>query len=717
MNELTNLSIKGTKKQHLLVCRTFLELLTTSLQELTLNSRTFTETIAQSKGLLSLKKMNDENKLNDGQRSLLIKAFIGHGIWVNFQIVQKMIESLLDDDIEFVRNDLLDSLSNFVSKGSDNFVQPVINILLKKVTKNDHKMYDKIAKIIDVAINLKGSISLITVKEIHQILLQKSIRMDSKSLYFMILSNIKFEVLEDQEVMHYTLKVFIEELKTFIEEFIDNSLSKGELLKKKFEGKRKPSLKNKRVGIHTLLQERMEVSSRVLNQVFKGINRIIPRIKSSPFLNTFLENNLEKFFKFCHITSSKLSIQILLFLYQIVKHDLYSSIAERYLTLFYGFLDSPTIYSSKLLEQFFDLIYTIVTSDYSTKRVCSIFKRLFKNVLHCETRVVVACLILFSKVLKEKPVLTILLKNKLGHVSQALTEQENEDYKDVELSDDDNEKKMTKSLPKEHVSSLSTNAKKGQNSQKRNPLYTGAELSALSEFLCLKTHYNPTVRKLVSLLINGETEKIDYKGNPFEDFTNVSILSRLSLNSIKKKSDTKHTIQKNAGRKIKLPPISLENYKELKFEDERAIQLYFEKKVAKGQIKAKKPKKVKNEDEDDFDEQEVDKFADDLFEKEMEKIAGKDEEDDLFDDQEDNFEEGDENVENDDENDDDFENEDDEDEDELENGQFKKINDDFNDESDDEEENENLIVKTRGKSNQKVKKVNKMPNLKKIKKR
>jgi ribosome biogenesis protein MAK21 len=408
----------------------------------------------------------------------------------------------------------------------------------------------------------------------------------------------------------------------------------------------------------TLLQERMERSTKLLNQVFKGINKILPKIKPTPALTQFLEENLDSFFRFCHVSTSRISIQILLFLFQILKTDLYSKVAERYLTLLYGFLDSPKVYESRLLEQFFDLMYTIVTSDFSTDRICAFFKRLFMTTLHCETRVVVATLVFFARVVQEKPAVGVLLKNPHQGIQDDVQDEdaENEQYHDAELSDGERTAPKKNGVQASGKNESKTHQSSCYDPQKRNPLYTNAGKAGLPEVECLKGHYNPAVRKIATLISKGEFGQIDYKGNPFEDFTNIAILNRIALMQPKKRTESPRTLQKRAGRKLRLEPISLGNYQDLQFEDEKAIQLYFQKRMETFGEVAKKQKRRRPAVGD-----EEDAFADELIEREMEKYGGREEGDDEIipeDDGEENgegedFESADEEEEQDDEGDDD----------------------------------------------------------------
>ena len=191
---------RSTKKQNLLVCKAFFEILNNQLSNLAFLCRNFGEVLAQS---MSTKKNLDLKKITDAQRSEVLKAYVCSNVWAGFHQVLKVVSELLNDDIQFIRNELLDILSVFCSKGTENFVHPVLSLLVSKITTNEQKTFEKIAKIVDISINNKASLSLVVVKELHQILLSKLLKPEHRVQCFIVLSNIKFGQLEDQEVMHY----------------------------------------------------------------------------------------------------------------------------------------------------------------------------------------------------------------------------------------------------------------------------------------------------------------------------------------------------------------------------------------------------------------------------------------------------------------------------------------------------------------------------------
>lgn len=136
-------------------------------------------------------------------------------------------------------------------------------------------------------------------------------------------------------------------------------------------------------------------------------------VKSLSFLDELLEDSLPLFFKFSRVSPNKLSIKIMSFLFSIAKHDFYSKLAERFLNLFYDYLNSIEIFHSKTSEHIFNLVYNIVKEDYSFTRAAAFVKRLFQVCIHCNTNVILGTLILFSKTVQIQPGLINLVKSPL----------------------------------------------------------------------------------------------------------------------------------------------------------------------------------------------------------------------------------------------------------------------------------------------------------------
>lgn len=136
----------------------------------------------------------------------------------------------------------------------------------------------------------------------------------------------------------------------------------------------------------------------MLNQCLRGINRIVPHLTDKDEANKFIEENADYFFKLAHQAVPRIKIQILLFLYQILKHDLYSSQINRFYRVVYEMLLDSSIINSSLNEIFLELLYNCLKGDYMMERVHSFIKRLLQIGMHCDSNVVIAILMLLQKV-------------------------------------------------------------------------------------------------------------------------------------------------------------------------------------------------------------------------------------------------------------------------------------------------------------------------------
>jgi len=101
--------------------------------------------------------------------------------------------------------------------------------------------------------------------------------------------------------------------------------------------------KNAKVTLHNLLKEKIEKNSKLQNNFFRGINRILPNIKNLDYFSEFFNKHLHLFFKYCRISSEKVAVKILLFLFMVFKHDLYSKVSQRYLNLLYDYINNQHI--------------------------------------------------------------------------------------------------------------------------------------------------------------------------------------------------------------------------------------------------------------------------------------------------------------------------------------------------------------------------------------
>jgi hypothetical protein len=299
-------------------------------------------------------------------------------------------------------------------------------------------------------------------------------------------------------------------------------------------------------------------------------------------------------------------MQILIFIFQIVKSDFYSSLADRFFNLLYSSLFNDEFISGALAEQFFDLLFSILTEDHNSARILSFVKRIFVTLIHCPANIILSGLLFLARLLKEKPVVNNLLiytkdsglqqiKDNAGDIDQEVyddiesdKEEEEEDTNQIEEEEDENKQEENQT---DHDPTNKDIA--DFDYFKRNPKFAGGDKTALWELLYLAEHYNYMVRKFARMILKGETKDINYKGNPLVDFSRGSIINRLVVRNIKHSTSRQTKNEKNKlGRWAKKEGITVENYKNKIFEDENYLKIYFENKIEKlGAIEKKKKEK------------------------------------------------------------------------------------------------------------------------------
>ena len=148
---------------------------------------------------------------------------------------------------------------------------------------------------------------------------------------------------------------------------------------------------------------------------------------------------------------------------------------------------------------------------------------------------------------------------------------------------------------------------------KREPKFSNADSTPLFELSVLSNHYHPTVKLWAEKLLRGEL--IEYAGDPLLDFGIANFLDRISYKNPK-------SAEKLAKMKGKLrmadseQPVNTYDFKSAilinQREEEQFLYKFFKEKAPK--------KQKKGEFEDEEEDMELDKFADEVIEKEMKKM-------------------------------------------------------------------------------------------------
>ena len=498
MRRLALLARDKNSKTRLLVHRETKELFKGPLREIIEQSRPFVELHSDSTTELTPEKQ--------------------YVLSVMRQHLKKLLDSVsqnLKENLTFFKLEYIEILAE-LGRALDTKCVACYRPLVDKVGDSEPRIGTTAAKYVTLGIMFQAQAALGIVQQVHLKLMNSAA---GDALPFLVcLANVDYGKVQDKLVLYKALEIFLHASQKSLDSL--------------------QSLKKTR-------QDALERSTTIIRQVTRGINRLLPHIKNFRAVGDFFGKYMDGFFKMAHVLPSRARVQVLIFIFQIAKSDMYSDLAARFMTLLYASLESGTLLACSLSEQYFDLLFSALTEDFHEGRVLGFLKRLFCVGVHCSSRVILAVLVFFAKLLKEKPVLKNLLgfkKEKRVASGKILQNKKvkqwgNEEGDEVEVVSTGTNKIQEETTTKDQIeepTEKEITKSEHYDPSKRNPKFCNGDKTALWELLYLSEHYNYLVRKFARMILSGKAEDIDYKGNPMIDFSTGSIINRLVSRSIKK---------------------------------------------------------------------------------------------------------------------------------------------------------------------------------------
>ncbi|XDV41644.1 hypothetical protein PO909_010465 [Leuciscus waleckii] len=368
--------------------------------------------------------------------------------------------------------------------------------------------------------------------------------------------------------------------------------------------------------------KKKDIESKMLSALLTGVNRAYPYAKSG---DENVCKQLDTLFKVVHIVRFNTAVQALMLLFQVMNSQ--QTISDRYYVALYRKLLDPGLLSCSRKSMFLNLLYKSVKADIVIRRVKAFVKRLLQ--VSCEQTPAFICgaLFLVSEVMKDKPGLKLLLQDE--------GDDEEEVYQDLKEESDDEEgpvdpdRDVQKQSAKQcqmkptaswvHHQNLEGGVKKEiYDPMNRNPLYCGADHTALWELQKLSLHFHPSVALFAKTLLQGEF--ILYTGDPLQDFTLIRFLDRFVYRNpkqMKGKQNTDATLMQPKYRRalsnVKSLPVNCDEYlakEESQIPvDEVFFYRYFKKRDAEKRWK-RPNRKEDNESVEDVDDDEFDRVLD-----------------------------------------------------------------------------------------------------------
>ncbi|KAF4099089.1 hypothetical protein G5714_019215 [Onychostoma macrolepis] len=372
--------------------------------------------------------------------------------------------------------------------------------------------------------------------------------------------------------------------------------------------------------------KKRDIESKMLSALLTGVNRAYPYAKIG---DDEVCKQLNTLFKVVHIVKFNTAVQALMLLFQVMNSQ--QSISDRYYVALYRKVLDPGLSSSSRKSMFLNLLYKSLKADIVLRRVKAFVKRLLQ--VSCEQTPAFACgaLFLVSEVMKNKPGLKLLLQEE-GDDEEEMYQDLDEDVDDdgiaeERLVDTDKDKKIQSVKQSQmkptaswvHHQNLEGSLNKvTYDPMNRNPLYCGADHTALWELQKLSLHFHPSVALFAKTLLQGEF--ILYTGDPLQDFTLIRFLDRFVFRNPKQtkgKQNTDTTVMQPKNRKtfnnIQSLPVNSEEYlakEESQIPvDEVFFYRYFKKRDA--EKRWKRPNRNEdNESVEDVDDDEFEKLLD-----------------------------------------------------------------------------------------------------------
>lgn len=190
---------------------------------------------------------------------------------------------------------------------------------------------------------------------------------------------------------------------------------------------------------------------------------------------------------------------------------------------------------------YLNLLYKSLKEDTSLTRTKSFIKRIIQVCTFHKVPFICGALYLISEILKLKPGLFVML------TQPEHKDDDEEEFKDVELSDDEKEEEKKEGEEKEKEDSTPKNeetkinqSKPKYDGKKRDPKFANSEDTCFWELTQFATHFHPTVALYSQKLLQGKCiefpNSINY--DPLQNHTLSRFLDRFIYKNPKKLSNT-----------------------------------------------------------------------------------------------------------------------------------------------------------------------------------
>lgn len=448
-----------------------------------------------------------------GQDRLLIAMAFEHEIKQVYMEYVKYVEEMSKDQLKNIRSKVLGIIYELLVMRPEQ-EQRLLAMIVYKLGDPDRKIAAKTQYLLTQLVTRHPNMKMVVIKEVERVLHQPKVT--EKAQYYAICF-LNQMVLSHQEAN------------------IANSLIKIYFNFFKVVSKKEESTEKK-----------------LISALLIGVNRAFPYTKGNEH---DYDEQVNQLFKLTHSTHLSTSLQALMLLYQVMESR--QSVSDRFYQALYGKLLEPELNESSKHTMLLNLVFKSLKADPTVKRIKSFIKRLLQVSSHQQATFTCGVVFLLAEILQTKSACKSLTQ-------QPPDEDEEEKFYDIKVDKEETKKKMDQNVVDDEdvneVEDADADAPTGGSSwtfvqkikvgstvykpDNRNPLFSGAEFTCAWETAALKRHYHPSVGHFTESFMKGD--KINYKGDPLQDFTTMRFLDRFMYRNPKK-------MEKDHGASIMQP--------------------------------------------------------------------------------------------------------------------------------------------------------------------
>eukprot|EP00211_Chloroparvula_japonica_P005081 CAMPEP_0119120874 /NCGR_PEP_ID=MMETSP1310-20130426/1738_1 /TAXON_ID=464262 /ORGANISM="Genus nov. species nov., Strain RCC2339" /LENGTH=897 /DNA_ID=CAMNT_0007110385 /DNA_START=42 /DNA_END=2732 /DNA_ORIENTATION=- len=435
---------------------------------------------------------------NAGQR-LLALWYYEDRLKSHFSEFVDLLREASKDGISHFRISVLQIVSELVESKPEQ-ERALISLLVNKVGDVDKKVGGKAVYCLTKLLEHHPNMKLALAKEIEIFLARPNLSLRSQHYAVCFLNQITLSR-SDHDLCGLLLVLYFALFRKIVAADKDAS---GTVVRKSSK-KRQNKKSNKE-------KEKTEISpeSRILSALLIGVSRVFP---FAPTTKDLYEGEVDILFRLLHETSFARSAQILMLLFQIMEAQ--HNIQDRFYRAVYGLLLSPELYVTTRVFQFFNTLFKALQVDRNKARIAAFVKRLLAVAAQQTAAFACAALYLTSELIRAKPWVFKLMvyapeEGVIGRPGESEGNWQGEKENDG----------MAKYDP-----------------TKREPKFSGADVSMAWEMDQLRKHYHPSVRKWAETVLSGQP--IHYDGDPLLDFALISFLDRFSFKNPKERRPNK----------------------------------------------------------------------------------------------------------------------------------------------------------------------------------